>query len=161
MTAPAGQPQLLVQNQGQAIWFLNSLTILKATRESTGGAFALAEQFMAPGFITPYHRHRLEDEIFYVIDGHLTFVIGGRKMSAGPGTYVYGPREIPHGFRVDGGEEARILVWTTPAGFERFLVELGEPAQELRIPEPVRHDEHHIAAVAAKYQIEILGPLPD
>jgi hypothetical protein len=39
-------------------------------------------------------------------------------------------------------------------------VEVGEPAKELTIPPAEAPDMERLMAVAAKYDIEILGPLP-
>ena len=43
----------------------------------------------------------------------MTFLCGEQRVQAGPGTFVYGPREIPHGFRVEGTEPARMLLRTS------------------------------------------------
>jgi hypothetical protein len=53
-----------------------------------------------------------------------------------------------------------MLLLNTPAGFERFTVEAGEPAKELTIPPAEPPDMDKLMAIAAKYDIEILGPLP-
>ncbi len=61
-----------------------------------------------------------------------------------------------------GSEWARILFLTTPGGFfERFVVEMGEPAMEPTLPQPVPPDMERLTALAVKYKIDILGPLPE
>jgi Cupin domain len=105
--------------------------------------------------------HRAEDETFYVVDGGLEFFSQGRCFVGGAGAYVYLPRDIPHGFRVVGGSPARFLITRTPGQFSGFITELGEPATALRLPEPTAPDIEKLGALAAKYRIEILGPLPD
>jgi hypothetical protein len=54
-----------------------------------------------------------------------------------------------------------MLLLNTPAGFEQFLVEAGEPAKELNLPPAEPPDMERLMSVAAKYGIDILGPLPD
>ncbi|MGH9454238.1 MAG: cupin domain-containing protein [Terriglobia bacterium] len=56
---------------------------MKATGESTGGAFGLIEQLIPAGFATPYHVHHAEDEAFYVLEGQLTFICEGKKLGSG------------------------------------------------------------------------------
>ncbi len=107
-----------------------------AEATQTGGAFALIEQVCPPGFANPLHMHHAEDEAFYVLEGELTVFIGDQKLQAGPGTYLFGPRDIPHGFRVEGTSPCRLLLLATPAGFEQFVVEMGKPVQELTFPLP-------------------------
>jgi quercetin dioxygenase-like cupin family protein len=96
------------------VYFLGLPTILRATGQTANGAFGLAEQVMPPGFAAPYHTHHLEDEAFYVLEGELAFVCDGQWTIAGPGTYVFGPREIPHGFKVLGDVPARMLLLCSP-----------------------------------------------
>jgi len=49
---------------------------------------------------------------------------------------------------------------TTPGGFDRFVAEAAEPAGALTLPPPRQHDFAWLTTIAAKYGIEILGPLP-
>ena len=65
---------------------------------------------MPPGFASRYHIHHLEDEAFYVLEGDLAVVCDGRWIKAGPGAYVFGPREIPHGLKVVGSVPVRMLL---------------------------------------------------
>ena len=135
-------------------YFLGLPTLLRATRQTTNGAFGLVEQLVPPGFTSPYHTHHLEDEAFYVLEGEMAFVCGGQWTRAKAGTFVFGPRNIPHGFKVVGEAPARLLLLCAPGGFEQFVVDMSEPA-------PAPPDMAKLMAVAAKYQIDIHGPLPD
>ena len=154
------QPYALGKDEGPAVWFLGTLVIVKATAESTRGAFGLIDSVIPAGFESPYHVHHAEDESFYVTEGEVTFICDGRKLKVGPGAYVFGPRETPHGFRIEGTAPARMLFLTTPAGFERFILEMSEPATDLALPQPTPPDMEKLTALAAKYKIDILGPLP-
>ncbi len=90
----------------------------------------------------------------------LQFICDGKKRTVGPGGYLFGPREVPHGFRVVGTAPARSLVLNTPAGFEQFVIEMGNPATQLVIPTPAPPDMAKLIALAAKRRIDILGLLP-
>ena len=158
---PNIQPYALAEGEGSALWFLGTLTHVKATSEMTGGAFGLIEQVIPVGFASPYHVHRAEDEAFYVIAGQVSFVCSGRWLKITPGAFVFGPRDIPHGFRVDGTGPAKLLILTTPGGFERFVVEMSEPARTATLPPPSRPDMQKLVRLAAQYKIEIVGPLPE
>jgi uncharacterized protein (TIGR02246 family) len=115
---------------------------------------------MPPGFASPYHTHHLEDEAFYVLEGEMAVVCDGKWLKAGPGTYVFGPREIPHGFKVVGTAPVRMLLLCAPAGFEHFVLDMSEPATDLTSP-PTPPDITKLIATAAKYKIDIHGPLPE
>ena len=149
------QPYALAREEGQAVWFLGTLVIVKATNEQTGGAFGLIDNVMPAGFASPYHMHRNEDS-----PSTCTYFVGDERVKAGAGAFVYGPRGVPHGFEVEGTAPARILLQNYPAGFEGFPVEVGEPAKELALPPAEPPDMERLMAIAANYDIEILGPLP-
>jgi Cupin domain len=72
-------PHCVAEAEGPAFWFLNNLRIVKATTESTGGAFSMVYEIAPPGHATPYHLHHVEDEAFYVLDGEYTFICDGQK----------------------------------------------------------------------------------
>jgi quercetin dioxygenase-like cupin family protein len=151
----------LGKDEGPAVWFLNTLSIVKATAKQTANAFGLIEMLAPVGPASPYHVHRAEHETFYVLEGQLEFISGERRVTGGPGSYVFLPRDIPHGLRVVGTSPARFLVLTTPGGFEGFVMEMDTPASTLTLPAPSAPDMDKLIALAAKYRIEILGPLPE
>lgn len=151
------QPQINAREDA-VIRFLGFPTSVRATRETTNSAFGLIEGWsMPPGFASPYHVHHAEDEAFYVLEGELAIVCGGKWMKAGPGAYAFGPREIPHGFKVIGSSQARMLLLCSPGGFEQFVLELSQPIDAV----PAPPDMAKMVEVAAKFKIDILGPLPE
>ena len=141
-----------------AFRFLGLPTQVRASAQTTNGAFGLAEHWeMPPGFASPYHTHHREDESFYILRGQIAFVIDGKWQRVGPGGFVFGPREIPHGFKVVGDEPAQMLLQATPGGFEQFVIELGQPLTDPIAPP----DIPKLIEAAARYGIDILGPLPE
>lgn len=159
--ASSGEPFAVGPGEGQTFWFLGTLMTLKATGEQTGGAFGLIEQELPPGFATPRHVHHAEDEAFAILAGRLTFHCGDRTFDAGPGTFVYLPRDVVHGFEVAGDEPARLLQFNLPGGLEQFFVEMGEPAASPAGPPPGPPDVAKLLALAPRYRVEIVGPPPD
>src|SRR6186713_2375850 len=115
----------LQAGEGRAVWFLSNRITIKATAETTGGAYGLFESSLAPGFSPPLHVHRREDEAFWVLAGELTMRCGDRTFRAGPGAFVFLPRDVPHTFVVEGNAPARMLTLLTPGGGEGLFVEGG------------------------------------
>ncbi len=157
-------PIALDAGEGEALWFLGQLVTIKSSSESTAGRVAVTETLGPRGSGSPLHVHRNEDEWFYVIEGELTFWVGGRVITAPAGSFVYGPRGVPHTFMISS-EHARFLLVVEPAGFESFVRAVGEPAQRLTCPPAptAPPDPTQLTALAAEYGIEILGPpgIPD
>jgi quercetin dioxygenase-like cupin family protein len=155
-------PQRVSTTDGPAYWFLNGLNIVLATSESTGGAFAMVHHTSAPGLATPYHLHHHEDEAFYVLDGEFTFIADAKKTVVGPGGYIFLPRGIPHGIRCSGSAPSTMLILAMPGtGYLGMMTEMAEPAKERVLPTPAPPDIERLTRLCAKYQIDLLGPLPD
>ncbi len=93
--------------------------------EETGGLLAIVEHPLEPGTLVPPHMHAREDEFSYVLEGHFGVRIGERVLEAGPGSYVFKPRNIPHTFWNAGSTSARLIELIAPAGFEHFFVEMA------------------------------------
>jgi quercetin dioxygenase-like cupin family protein len=154
--------QSFTASEGPAFWFLNNLCVVKATTELTGGAFSMTHQISPPGSATPYHLHHVEDEAFYVLDGEYTFICSGDKTVLGPGGYIFLPRGIPHGIRVSSPVPATMLIIATPGdGFVGMMEEMAVAAAERVLPQPKQPDFEKLTRLCAKYQIDILGPLPE
>jgi hypothetical protein len=55
-----------------------------------------------------------------------------------------------------------MLILATPGGgFVGMMEEMAEPAAERVLPEPKQPDFEKLNRLCAKYQIDILGPLPE
>ena len=156
----AADPYVLAADEGQALWFLGNLVTLKTTGTQTSGRLCVAEFVNPPGFAPPLHRHLVEDEMFYVIDGSANFQCGQSHLSAGPGDFVFLPKGVAHTFIVGADHPLRCLQITTPAGFEDFAAAVGEPATQRRLPDPGPLDPAALGHAAALHHIEILGPPP-
>ena len=150
MRSLQSKPYMLSNAEGQFLQALGASVAIKATSEQTDGVFNLFQVSCPPEYSTPLHIHYTEDVAIYVLDGRLTFYWGSEKKEAVADSFFYQPRGTPHGFRVDGDMPARILYMTMPAGFDRFMLEHQSPTSKSE-PE----------ADAARYKIEILGPLPE
>jgi mannose-6-phosphate isomerase-like protein (cupin superfamily) len=164
-TQPTSRAYTLTREEGSHLWFLGSLMTIKADDARTGGAMSLIEQVMPPGFASPLHLHHGEDEPMYILDGRFTFWIGDRIVPAEPGTFVYLPRGVPHCFRYEGREPGRLLQLTLPAGLEQGFAEMGSSAASAVLPPaldgpPDAAAAERMAAISARYRVEILGPPP-
>src|SRR5947207_9286114 len=157
--SPSLAPIALKRDEGDALWAFGGLALIKASSEATDGRVLVVEMLAPRGAGSPLHVHHREDEWFYVTDGELTFWVGGEVIEAPAGSFVYGPRGIPHTFEV-ASEEARFLLVAEPAGFEGFLRGVGQPAKELTIPTPPSEPPApaQLATAAAEDGVEIVRP---
>jgi quercetin dioxygenase-like cupin family protein len=113
-----------------------TITIL-LTGAETAGVFSMWESVQKPGAEPPMHVHHTSDETFYVLEGKIRFFVGSEIIDAAAGDVVFGPRGIPHTFRIMT-PAARALTVCTPSGVEELFRQLGEPTTSFDLPEEVR-----------------------
>jgi quercetin dioxygenase-like cupin family protein len=141
-----------------AILWQGSLMEMKARAEDTGGALGVLEaSFFEEGYGPPLHVHSREDEVMYVLEGQIRFRVGDDELVAGPGSWVWQPRGVPHTFSVES-ESARALLIFTPGGLERMFEEGGVPAGETAEPPQQEYDVEAAAALAKRFGFEVVGP---
>jgi len=91
---------VMAADDGQAFWFLNTLTINKVRGDDSQGLLSIVDHRVPPGFAPPPHVHEASDEAFLVLDGQFEGFCGDQAWQAGPGSLVYLPHGIAHGFTV-------------------------------------------------------------
>jgi mannose-6-phosphate isomerase-like protein (cupin superfamily) len=154
-------PRTIVREAGagEARWFVGMLATIKLTSDESQGELSALEILAPPGAAAPLHVHHDDDEGFLVLEGEVTFEVGDTVVTAGPGDFLLGPREVPHRFVV--GDQGARMFWTlTPGGFDRFVVAASEPATQLTVPADFQMDEARFAAlkqIAAEHRITIYG----
>ncbi len=122
----------LNRDQAPAFWQVDILWLILADGSQTGNAFSLMEELCPKDSGPPPHTHT-QLEIFYLLDGEITFLVDGEEIRGSAGSIVVVPPGATHSFRVDT-EVCRVLNMYVPAGFERSVMELGEPAPERTLP---------------------------
>jgi mannose-6-phosphate isomerase-like protein (cupin superfamily) len=130
--------------------------IVASAAETNNMHFAF-EAIEPPGGGPPLHMHANEDEFFLVLDGEMTFYIGGRITRATEGQTAFAPRGVPHCFKNTSRRESRIMVLFTPGNIEGFFeygnLPRGVPATDELLLE-------RLATFAPQYGLTILGPSP-
>ena len=161
---------LVEAGEGESVSLRGVGVDFKVPAELTGGAFSIVEHPLDPGRLIPPHVHYTEDEYSYVLSGEIGVRIGDCDYVAGPGSYVFKPRNVPHTFWNAGPEPARLIEIISPAGFENFFAALGAlvascPPEEppKRRAELAREYDHYfvhpewVPELKEKYGLKLLG----
>ena len=92
----------------------------------TGGRFGVLEYGSKPGHEPPPHWHEHEDEVFYIVEGHLEMHCGDQVFQVEAGECIFLPKRKPHGFIIRSPRLRAICV-IQPSGAEQALRILGVP----------------------------------
>jgi quercetin dioxygenase-like cupin family protein len=138
--------------------------LVRTQGAQTGNGVAVLEWTFPAGRGFPMHIHRREDELLYLLEGTLILVLGDDRSAVGPGTFIYGPRNVPHGFRASDAGPVRFVETFLPSGLEQYFIETSQPntdqgrAAMTAAAAAVTPDV--VLKQMAKYGIEIVGPVP-
>jgi quercetin dioxygenase-like cupin family protein len=153
-------PSVSLPDEGEALWGLGGLWIVRLAAGATGNRFALLEVRMREGVATPLHRHTADDETFIVLDGSLAVLVSGRRVDAQPGAVLHLPGGEVHAWRVTS-PLARFLVIAT-AQHEAFYRAACHPAPSLsQPPDAGALDLPRIVDAGRRHGVEIIGPPPE
>lgn len=109
MSAPA-QTVCLQPGEGPSFSAVGDVYRFLATGEQTGGAYALCEACVLPGGGPPPHIHHREDESFFILEGEITFLLGDRRVVAKAGSFIQGPRGVPHAFKNESSTSSSCMM---------------------------------------------------
>lgn len=118
------------------------------TGAHTGGRQTLWTEITPPGGGPPPHYHANEDETFYVVDGRVSFFQDGQWVEVPPGSAAFIPRGVIHTFKNVGVTPLRMLISTSPSGFEIFFSKCADI-----FANPGPPDMGRIMAVSAQHGI--------
>jgi quercetin dioxygenase-like cupin family protein len=158
--AGAGSARIVLSpDEGERVQFGGLGVRFMIEGAQTGDSFALVEHPIEPRVLAaPMHTHRNEDEYTYVLEGEIGVQVGEEIRVARPGDLVFKPRGVPHAFWNAGDTPARGLEIISPAGFERYFVEIAPLLPPNHAGPP---DEEALGAVMARYGLEMdMGSIP-
>jgi quercetin dioxygenase-like cupin family protein len=107
------QPYALNAGEGWTYRFGVDFTV-KASEIQEGNGAAFMEYVTRKGEEPPNHTHHTEDEMFYVLEGTITFRCGDATFDLERGGFIFLPSGIEHGYSIHGDEPVRLIVVTVP-----------------------------------------------
>jgi quercetin dioxygenase-like cupin family protein len=135
-------PTIALAEDGEPMWGLGGLWIVKVSAARTGGTFSLLEVRMQRGVGTPLHRHGADDETFIV------------------GAIVHLPGGETHAWRAES-ELACFLIIATPQ-HEDFYRDACVPAPSFtQPPDAGTVDLSVIIPAGRRHGVEVLAPPPE
>jgi quercetin dioxygenase-like cupin family protein len=93
---------------------------------ATNGRFCVIDMHIPPGGGPPPHRHDFE-ETFILLEGEMEATFRGKKTIVHAGDTLNIPANAPHQFHNVSVSPVRMLCICSPAGQEKFFVDVGVP----------------------------------
>ena len=124
--------------------------IITVDPKNTGETrFCMLIQMLNPGGGVPDHLHEREEQILFFYAGHGTASLDDQEMDVHPGTTVYVPRQMWHGFTNTGTEPLCVFETTSPPGPENAFRELSQLSASSNLDT--------LLQIAAKYGVKMKG----
>ena len=128
---------------------------LKLRGGETGDSIMMFEETVPAGTKSTLHLHHDSDEVAYVLDGEITFLIGDEVTVGGPGTCAFMPRGVRHAWKSSGVQTGRVLFLYTPAEAGGLIEQQQRTGRRFR-----SMNERELAEILERHGWELLGPSP-
>lgn len=117
------RPIVLGPGEGRAYTLGPMEALFKADGPETGDRYCVSEWWLEAGQPGPGpHSHAANEELFYVLEGTMTFLVGDEHVDAAAGSFLRLPAGTVHDFENRSEARAGVLNVFIPGGFEAELV---------------------------------------
>jgi mannose-6-phosphate isomerase-like protein (cupin superfamily) len=118
MPEPNRAPVVLSPGQGRQYAMGRIAASFKADGEETQDKYSISEWWLEPQTKGPGAHSHAEDDIFYVIEGTMSVLVGDSWVHAERGSFVLVPGGVVHDFENRGQVRAGVLNLSVPGAFE-------------------------------------------
>ncbi len=112
------QPVVLSPGQGRAYAMGRISAVFKADEEETQSQYSISEWWLDPRTQGPGPHSHDEDDIFYVLEGVMSILVGDKWYHSTKGSFVLVPGGVTHDFQNRGDVRAGLLNFSSPGPFE-------------------------------------------
>jgi mannose-6-phosphate isomerase-like protein (cupin superfamily) len=95
--------------------------VFKADGVEAAGGYSISEWWLEPNTAGPGPHAHPEDDVFYVVEGTMSFLVDDRWIEAPRGSFVLVPGGVTHDFQNRDEARAGVLNLSHPGGFEQHM----------------------------------------
>ncbi|MFH6983632.1 cupin domain-containing protein [Marinoscillum luteum] len=118
----ATEPLVLHAGEGRTHNCGRMTAVFKADENETDEKYSISEWWLEPDTDGPgAHLHEENDEVFYVLEGTVSVLIGQEWVQAKKGAFLRIPAKTLHDFKNQTEKRAGLLNFFIPGGFERNM----------------------------------------
>jgi mannose-6-phosphate isomerase-like protein (cupin superfamily) len=93
-------------------------SVFKADGDETANRYSISEWWLEPDTTGPGAHSHDEDDVFYVLEGTMSILLGDRWIDAPRGSFVLVPGGVTHDFENRSDSRAGVLNFSAPGPFE-------------------------------------------
>jgi mannose-6-phosphate isomerase-like protein (cupin superfamily) len=98
--------------------------VFKADGKETRNQYSISEWWLEPKTQGPGAHSHPEDDVFYVIEGTMSFLLDDRWIDAPKGSFLLVPSGMMHDFENRSSSRAGVLNISVPGNFESDMSEI-------------------------------------
>ena len=95
--------------------------VFKADGAETANNYSISEWWLEPKTKGPGAHAHDEDDIFFVIEGVMSFLVGDCWHDVGQGGFILAPGGVTHDFENRSDKRSGVLNFSTPGSFEAHM----------------------------------------
>jgi mannose-6-phosphate isomerase-like protein (cupin superfamily) len=118
------QPIFLKPEEGRRYSMGPITAIFKADGSETDGKYSISEWWLEPHTCGPGAHSHEEDDVFFVIEGEMYFLIGDKWLQASKGDFILAPSGITHDFENRSDRKSGVLNLSAPGNFEQHMLSI-------------------------------------
>jgi mannose-6-phosphate isomerase-like protein (cupin superfamily) len=127
MAANKPRSALVLQpGQGRSYPMGRIAALFKADGAETAERYSISEWWLEPHTQGPGAHSHPEDDVFYVIEGVMTFRVGDEWLDAAKGALVLVPGGVTHDFENRSAARAGVLNLSIPGAFEQHMPDIAQ-----------------------------------
>jgi uncharacterized glyoxalase superfamily protein PhnB/quercetin dioxygenase-like cupin family protein len=112
---------VVAPDQGRRYAMGRIMASFLADAEETRDAYSISEWWLEPNTTGPGAHSHEEDDVFYVLEGTMSFLLEERWLDAPRGSFLIAPGGMKHDFQNRSAARAGVLNFSIPGGFERDM----------------------------------------
>jgi len=122
----ARAPVVLAAGEGRAYPMGRLRAVFKADGDETNGRYSISEWWLDPHTKGPGAHHHPEDDVFFMLEGTMHFLLNDQWIEAPAGTFVLVPGGATHTFENRADTPAGALNISAPGDFEERMPGIAE-----------------------------------
>lgn len=114
-------PVVLAPGEGRSYSMGSIFALFKADGNETAGHYSISEWWLEPFSTGPGAHSHPEDDVFYVLEGTMSFLVGEQWIDANKGSFILVPAGTTHDFENRSALRTGVLNFSTPGNFEQHM----------------------------------------